>query len=235
MTRLRASPMQRQTAKILSQSRAETVEATIFGDLDVTALSAFRKTISNEKNAPSITHFILAGLARALQNHPHFNAHFTDNNLELLPLVDIGFAVSLENGDLTSPVLRNVGALALDGIAKSARALAESARTGTLQLQDMKGAGFTFSSVGQTPVTRYATPVVTVPQVAILAAMAIRSEPVVRNGAIIIRQILPVSLSFDHRAVNGAAALAFLQTLADEIEAPEALLPAADTAKGENQ
>ncbi|MEM9106364.1 MAG: 2-oxo acid dehydrogenase subunit E2, partial [Pseudomonadota bacterium] len=78
MTLVRMSPMQRQTAKLLSQSREKTVEVTVFGDLDATALIAFRKTIQGKEPAPSITHFILAALARALAKHPHFNAHFVD-------------------------------------------------------------------------------------------------------------------------------------------------------------
>ena len=224
MTPLRLSMVQRQTAKLLSKSRAETVEVTVFAELDVTALISLRADMRATEPAPTITHFILAALARTLATHPTFNAHFTDDTLHLLPQADIGFAVSLETGDLISPVLRDVGALPLDGIALAARGLAERARTGALALADMKGAGFTFSSVGQTPVARFATPVIPVPQVAILAAMAVRAQPVVRGDAIGIAQILPVCLSFDHRALNGAAANAFLQTLADTLAAPEGLI-----------
>lgn len=224
MTPLRLSPVQRQTAKLLSKSRAETVEVTIFGEVDVSELMAMRAGFRGVGTMPTITHFILAAIARTLTEHPAFNAHFIENALHLLPKADIGFAVSLENGDLVSPVLRDVGAMLLDDIAAAASRLAERARTGALELADMKGAGFTFSSVGQTPAARFATPVIPVPQVAILAAMAVRAQPVVRDDGLGIAQVLPVSLSFDHRALNGAAANAFLQTLADQLAAPEALI-----------
>ena len=224
MKPIRLSMVQRQTAKLLSKSRAETVEVTVFGELDVTALVSLRAGRRTEGQLPTITHFVLAALARTLDDHPTFNAHFVDETLHLLPQADIGFAVSLDNGDLVSPVLRNVGALSLDAIATAARRLAERARTGALELADMKGAGFTFSSVGPTPAARFATPVIPVPQVAILAAMAVRAQPVVQGDAIGIAQILPVSLSFDHRALNGAAANAFLQTLANHLAKPERLI-----------
>ena len=230
MSARRLSPVQRQTGKVLSKSRAETVEVTVFGELDVTELVRVRSELTQD-DRPTITHFLLAALARSLRDQPDFNAHFADDALTLLPEIDLGFAVSLPNGDLVSPVLRDVGRLPLDAIAAAARDLAARARAGTLALADMRGAGFTLSSIGQTPAARFATPVVTVPQVAILAAMAVRAQPVVTDGRIGIAQILPVSLSFDHRAVNGAAANAFLQSLADHLARPDTLHSPATSGK----
>ena len=100
--------------------------------------------------------------------------------------------------------------------------------TDTTSAANLKGAGFTLSSVGQTKTAKFATPIVPVPQVAILAATALRDAPVVRDGALAVAPTLPLSLGFDHRALNGAAANAFLDTLAETLAAPEALIPAAE-------
>ncbi len=218
---VRLSPVQRQTAKFLSRSLAETAQVTIFGEIDVTAMIALRQRMKSDGAAPSVTHFIIAALARTLRRHPQFNAAFDGTSLTLQPQVDLGFAVSLSNGDLVSPVLHGVGRMGLAQIGQSARALAEKAQSGLLELADLKGAGFTFSSVGTTATAKFATPVVPIPQVAILAAMAIREQAVIRDGRVEIAPVLPVSLSFDHRALNGAAANDFLQTLADVLSEPE--------------
>lgn len=224
MIRRKLSPVQRQTAKFLAASRAETVEVTIFSEVDVTEMIALRRMLREDGSACTVTHFILVALARALAQHPEFNAHFQNNELTYHDRADIGVAVSLDNGDLVTPVLRDVGAMTLEEIAQAARDLASKAQAGALKLADMKGAGFTVSSVGQMSAPRFATPVVPVPQVAILAAMAIREVPVVRAGNIVVAPVLPLSLSFDHRAINGAAANAFLQTISDELGAPKGLL-----------
>ena len=228
----RLSPMQRQTSKLLSNSRAETVEVTVFAEIDVTALVRLRTERRENGRPPSVTHFILAALARTLIAHPEFNAHLVGSEIHFLKSVDIGFAVSLDSGDLLSPVLRNVASRDLGNIVAAAADLAKRARSGDLILADMKGAGFTFSSVGQAKAARFATVVLPVPQVAILAAMAIYDTPVVCDGKVGIGSVLPVSLSFDHRAVNGAAATEFLDTLAAHLARPETLFAAANSTEG---
>ncbi|MGR3434858.1 MAG: 2-oxo acid dehydrogenase subunit E2, partial [Shimia sp.] len=106
----------------------------------------------------------------------------------------------------------------------AARALGDAAEAGTLTPADMRGATVTLSSTGPGTVARHATPLVPLPQVAILAVTAIRDAAMVRGGAVVPGRVLPLSLTFDHRALNGAAANAFLDDLAAALADPAPLM-----------
>ncbi len=220
---VRLSVMQRQAGKFLAACQGETVQVTVFAEVDVRNLMATRAAMANGGAPPSITHFLIGAVASALRRHPRFNAHYQDGSLRLFDTVDIGLAVALERGDLITPVLRGVHDMTLAGISSAATDLVARARNATLKVDDMRGAGFTLSSMGRSGAVKFATPVIPVPQVAILAATQVREAPVVEDGAIRVAPILPLSLSFDHRAVNGAQASAFVQTLADALAWPETL------------
>lgn len=221
--------MQRQVARAVSRSAAEAAACTVLSDLDAGPLSALRAGLVPPR--PTVTHLLAVATARALGAHPALNAHLDGEMLETFGAVHLGLAMALPDGGLIAPVLRDAHLLCAPDLAEAARDLAERARAGALRPADMRGATFTLSSAGTGRAPRYATPLIPLPQVAILAATAIRPEPVVRGGAVVAGEVLPLSLTFDHRALNGAAANAFLETLADRLAAPEPLMhPPEDTA-----
>jgi len=219
----RLSPAQRQAAKFLARSQAESASVTVFGEIDMTALQRYRAGLGEAPRPPKVTHFLLRALAEALLEHRRLNAHLDDDSLKLFDEVNIGLAVALENGDLMTPVLRRLEASTLAEIAAEADALVARTRRGELALADVKGAGFTLSNVGASPTARWATPIVPMPQVAILAVGAIRETPVIADGECRAAAIMPVSLSFDHRAINGIAAAALLDSLAGLLAQPQQL------------
>ncbi len=221
------SVAQKQAGKFLARCQSEAVQVTIFGDAEVSALTAWRARTPDLK--PTLTHLLMAALVRALLRHPDLNAHYEDGRLKRFDDVHLGVAVATPKGDLLTPVVRNLRGKSLTEIAALTSAKTEKARSGALTLQDVKGAGFTLSNVGQSRTARYATPVVPLPQVAILATVAVREEPVIRDGTAVATQVLPMSLTFDHRVLNGVAASAFLETFAEILRCPEALTGAADS------
>lgn len=212
------SPAQKQAGRFLARCQSEAVQVTVFADARADGLLELRSRYQDLK--PTLTHLLMAALVRALEQHPHFNAHFEEDHLQLIDQVHLGLAVATPSGDLLTPVVRDLRGKSPLQIAACARAQAEKARAGALTLQDVRGASFTLSNVGQTRTVRYATPVLPLPQVAILATMAVRQEPVVRDGVPAAAWILPMSLTFDHRVHNGAAATSFLDTFATILEHP---------------
>ncbi|MEM9011236.1 MAG: 2-oxo acid dehydrogenase subunit E2 [Pseudomonadota bacterium] len=219
----RLGPAQRQAARFLAASQAETAVVTIFGEIDVGALLTWRSALAEGPSRPSVSHCVLRALALALPQYPALAAHLHDDVLHFGEGLDIALAVSLPSGDLITPVLRGVESMDLAMLTAAARDLAEKARTGGLAPGDVRGGHFTLSNVVGAQVTRWTTPIVPRPQVAILALAGIRDVPAVRERAVTVAKMLPVSLSFDHRAVNGTEASAFLETLAEVLAHPETL------------
>ncbi|WP_419908274.1 2-oxo acid dehydrogenase subunit E2 [Hoeflea sp.] len=221
---MRLPPMQRQLATVMLNSWSQAPQCTVFADADVSRLRELRRDLKSKSAAPSVSHFVLVALARALLAHPRLNAHLDGDRMSEHTTVNIGFAVALDNGGLTAPVLRDAGGWDAFTMAREAGALLEKALAGRLAHSDMRGATFTFSNAGQSRSPRYATPILPLPQVAILAVTAMRPDPVVRDGAVTIADILPLSLTFDHRAINGQQANAFLDSLVDQLAQPDELL-----------
>ncbi len=215
------SPAQKQAGRFLARCQSEAVQVTLFADARVDLLLALRSRYQDPK--PTLTHLLMAALVRTLEQHPQFNAHFEEDHLHLIDQVHLGLAVATPGGDLLTPVVRDLRGKSPLQIAPRARAQTEKARSGALTPQDVRGASFTLSNVGQTRAVRYATPVLPLPQVAILATMAVRQEPVIRDGVPSAAWILPMSLTFDHRVHNGVAATSFLDTLAAILDHPDKL------------
>ena len=219
---VRLSPLQRQVAAAMSRSAAEAASCTVLADLDAAPLSALLEGL--ERPRPTITHLLAVAVARTLAAHPALNAHLDGDMVEAFAAVHLGLAMALPDGGLVAPVLRDAQALSVPDLAAATRNLLKRARTGALRPADMRGATFTLSSAGPARAPRYATPLVPLPQVAILAVTAIRPEPVIRGGAVVAGEVLPLSLTFDHRALNGAAVNDFLEDLAARLAAPELLM-----------
>jgi pyruvate dehydrogenase E2 component (dihydrolipoamide acetyltransferase) len=146
-------------------------------------------------------------VTEALVVYPELNARLVGDEIVLFDRIDIGVAVQTDDG-LVVPVVHGCAALSVDDIATEVRRLADGARAGTLSAEELRGSTFTVTSAGKLG-GLFVTPLVNHPEVAILGLHRIADRPVVRDGEIVIRPIGHVSVSFDHRVVDGARAAAF--------------------------
>jgi pyruvate dehydrogenase E2 component (dihydrolipoamide acetyltransferase) len=187
---------------------------------DVTDLEAFRK---EQKSGPklTVTAFALKASAIALKEFPNFNASLdlASGQLVLKRYYHIGVAVDTEGG-LLVPVIRDVDQKSIAELAQELGDVAERARKGKA---DMQGGTFTITNLGGIGGTGF-TPIVNWPEVAILGLSRSRLEPVVRDGQVVPRLMLPLSLSYDHRVIDGAAAARFARRLAEMLENPLVML-----------
>ncbi len=185
-------------------------------DADITELEAFRVQLNkeNEKTGAKLTMlaFIIKACVKALQQFPEFNSSLDGENLVLKKYFHIGFAADTPNG-LVVPVLKNADKKGVLEIAAETGALARQARDGKLKPADMQGASFTISSVGGIGGTAF-SPIVNAPEVAILGVSKSSLKPVWDGKAFVPRLILPLSLSADHRVIDGALATRFNAELA---------------------
>lgn len=220
--------MRRTIAQAMIRSVQTTAQVTATEEADASRLLALRE-ILREQAARQGVHltvlaFLVKAVARALQEHPYLNASLDEQAQEILlkKYYNIGIAVDTPEG-LMVPVLKGVPEKSLLQIAKEMADLAEKARSRTIDLADLQGGSFTITNYGSVGGI-LGTPIIRHPEVAILGVGRILERPVVRQGEIQIRPLVPLSLSFDHRVVDGAEAARFLLTLIKLIEEPEGLL-----------
>lgn len=220
--------MRRTIAEAMVRSVRSTAQVTATEEADAAGLLALRDKVREEAGRQGVRLTVLAFLvkaaARALQEHPYLNASLDEEAQEILlkKYYNIGIAVDTNEG-LMVPVLKGVPEKNLLQIAKEMAELAEKARSRTIDLADLQGGTFTITNYGSvggilgTPIIRY-------PEVAILGVGRILEKPVFKEGVLQARPFLPLSLSFDHRVVDGAEAARFLRSLMRLIEKPELLL-----------
>jgi pyruvate dehydrogenase E2 component (dihydrolipoamide acetyltransferase) len=190
---------------------------TNYDEADVTELEAFRNEINAEQTKSGGTKltmlaFLVKACIAALQHFPDFNSSLDGEELVRKHYYNIGFAADTPNG-LVVPVLKNADRKGLLEIAKESAELAGKARDGKLSLADMQGGTFTISSIGGIGGTQF-TQIVNAPEVAILGATRTSTKPVWDGKEFIPRLILPISVSYDHRVIDGAGAARFLVYLA---------------------
>ncbi len=164
----------------------------------------------------SINAIVLKAVAKTMLEHPLLNSHLTDEGLAAQDGASINMAVDTEQG-LVAPLLQNVDGMELEALTAASRDVAERARAGALQKDDLAPGGFTVSNLGTLGVESF-TAIINPPQTAILAIGAVTETPVVVDGAVVAKPIMRVTLSSDHRVVDGADAARFLATLAAELE-----------------
>jgi pyruvate dehydrogenase E2 component (dihydrolipoamide acetyltransferase) len=162
----------------------------------------------------TLTDVLLTRCARALMLHPKLNAHYDADELVVTQFerADIGLAVATDRG-LLVPVLRGVNRMSLEEVAAERRTLVERARGGQLSMAEMQGATFTVSNLGTLSVVQFDA-IINVPQVAILAVGAVQSRPGFAEGELVKQRVIAMTLTCDHRAVDGAAGALFLRELA---------------------
>ena len=166
----------------------------------------------------SINDIVIKVAAAALIQHPAVNASFQEKAIRYYERADIGVAVAIEEG-LITPVIRSADGKSLSEIAQEVRALAERARSRKLRPEEYTGASFSISNLGMFGIDEF-TAVINPPEGAILAVGAMTPKPVVRDNEIVIRQIMRVTMSCDHRVIDGATGAKFLQTFKKILENP---------------
>jgi pyruvate dehydrogenase E2 component (dihydrolipoamide acetyltransferase) len=166
----------------------------------------------------SFNDIIVKVVAAALMQHPAVNASFRDKSIRYYERADIGVAVAIEDG-LITPVVRNANAKGIAQIGREVRELAERARSRRLAPEEYTGATFSVSNLGMFGIDEF-TAVINPPEAAILAVGAVTPKPVVRDGEVVVRQMMRVTMSCDHRVIDGATGAKFLQTCKKMLENP---------------
>jgi pyruvate dehydrogenase E2 component (dihydrolipoamide acetyltransferase) len=166
----------------------------------------------------SINDVIIKVAAAALIQHPQVNASFQDRNIRYYERADIGVAVAIEDG-LITPIVRSADQKSLSQIAGEVRELAERARSRKLLPEEYTGATFSISNLGMLGIDEF-TAVINPPEAAILAVGAVTPKAVVRDGQVVVRQMMRVTMSCDHRVIDGATGARFLQTFKRTLENP---------------
>lgn len=219
------STLRRTIAERMSQSAFTAPHVTLMTEAEATNLVSARTQLNQELPAAdkiSYNALFAALVARALCEHPALNARWEADGIHLLAEINIALAVDTERG-LMTPVLRNVDRLNLPAVQAGYAALAARALAGRPLPDDFAGGTFTITNLGASEIDGF-TPIINPPQAAILGVGRIVEKPVARDGAVVIRPMVTLSLSFDHRIVDGAPAGKFLQRIKQLVERPMALL-----------
>jgi pyruvate dehydrogenase E2 component (dihydrolipoamide acetyltransferase) len=223
------SGLRRIIAERMAASATATARVTLVTEADATAFVQIREQIKASVAeewgfAPGYNDLLGLIVARALREFPYVNARLSadGSSIERLPHVNLGMAVDTERG-LLVPVIRNADMKGLRAFGAEFRAMVERARVGKALPDDLSGGTFTITNLGMYDVDAF-TPIINLPEAAILGVGRIQSKPVVWEGAIVARQMWTLSLTFDHRLVDGAPAARFLQCIKQLVESPYLLL-----------
>ena len=219
-TLIPVSPKRKITADRMVQSKRTAAHVTTVFEVDMTKVVRYRELNKDamKREGIHLTYlpFITLAAARALKEHPLLNASWTDEGIVQKNYINIGIAVSLEDG-LIVPVIKDADKKDLLQLSKDIQDIAARARNKKLNLEDVQGGTFTITNYGLNG-SLFGTPVILLPQVAILGVGAVVKRPVVIDDAIAIRSMMYLSLSFDHRVMDGANADAFLHKVKDILE-----------------
>lgn len=190
--------------------------------MDADALMAFRNQVNTDLadtgTRVSLTDLLIKACAHALTTHPAVNSSWADTRLLRHHRIHIGVAVALDDG-LIVPVIHNADAKTLSQISREAHDLAERARAGRLPLNEITGGTFTISNLGMYGIDQF-TAVINPPEAAILAVGAANPGPIVRDGQLVAGTTMTLTLSIDHRVLDGATGARFLAALTALLEHP---------------
>ncbi|MBC8504164.1 MAG: 2-oxo acid dehydrogenase subunit E2 [Chloroflexi bacterium] len=210
-------------AERLSISWNERPQVTLHSDVDATQLVAVRdRNLTPDGQKVSFNAYFTAAAARALAEFPAVNSQLTENGLARFDKINIGLAIDTERG-LVVPVLKDTGELSLLEIEAGLTDLVDRALSNKTLPEDFSGGTFTITNLGAFGVDSF-TPIINPPEATILGLGRINPKPVVVDDVIGIRQMITLSLSFDHRLIDGAPAARFLQRICQFIEDPETLI-----------
>ncbi|KIK98583.1 hypothetical protein PAXRUDRAFT_133885 [Paxillus rubicundulus Ve08.2h10] len=226
-TRVKMNRMRLRIAERLKESQNVAASLTTFNEIDMSSLMDMRKKYKDEVlKEHDVKLGFMSAFARActlaLQEIPAANASIEGDEIVYRDYVDLSVAVATPKG-LVTPVVRNAENMGFLAIEKEIAALGKKARDSKLTLEDMAGGTFTISNGGVFG-SLYGTPIINLPQSAVLGMHAIKEKPVVVNGQIVIRPIMVVALTYDHRLLDGREAVTFLVKIRDYIEDPRKML-----------
>lgn len=210
-------------AQRMMESLQTTAQVTLVTEADVTETVELRERLRGRFDL-TYTDIVVKAVARALRDHPLLNATLAGEEIQVLPEIHIGVAVALEDG-LIVPVVRDADRKSLQEVAGETRRLAEGARAGTLTVDEVTGGTFTVTNLGMFEVDGF-TPIINPPEAAILGVGRIVEKPAVWRGEIVRRSLMTLSLTFDHRLVDGAPAAAFLRRVKELVETPALIFAA---------
>lgn len=208
------SPMRKIIAARMSESKFSAPHYYVTIEVDMSAAKQLRARGGAFK--PSFNDIVLAATVKALRMYPGVNAHWRGDSIEVAADVNLGVAVALPEG-LIVPVLKQAQNLSLEGISAGCRVLIDKAKTGKLLPDDYKGNTFTVSNLGPFGVDHF-TAIINQPDSAILAVGQMKDRPVVIDGGIFVRPIMKMTLSSDHRVIDGSVAAQFMGCLKEIIE-----------------
>jgi 2-oxoglutarate dehydrogenase E2 component (dihydrolipoamide succinyltransferase) len=218
--------MRKMIAKHMVESKRISAHVTSFAECDVTNLVLWREKVKKEfekREGEKITFtpLFIEGIIKCIKRYPLLNSSVDVDRIIIKKDINIGMATALSDGNLIVPVIKNADQLNLTGLTKQVNRLANAARTGKLKPDDTAGGTFTLTNVG-TFGSIMGTPIINQPQVAIMAVGAIKKRPVVieteQGDSIAIRHMMYISLSYDHRIIDGALGSMFLNAVAKELE-----------------
>jgi len=224
VTEVKVVGLRRKIAEQMAISKSSIPHFSYFEEADVTELEALRQMLnaSRDESQPKLTYlpFIMLALSKIMPDHPECNAHYDDQTgvVSRHGAVHIGIATQTERG-LYVPVVKHVEAMDSWQAAAELHRVAGTARDGTASLDDLTGSTFTITSLGRDGGLG-ATPIINHPEVAILGVHKARDMPVAKDGQVVVRRIMNLSSSFDHRVVDGADGAALVQHLRRMLEHP---------------
>jgi pyruvate dehydrogenase E2 component (dihydrolipoamide acetyltransferase) len=206
-------------ARQMAQSKATAPDFWVAADIDMSDALELRARLKEAfAPAPSVNDLILKASALALREHPGINASFADDAVQRHGCVNVGVAVAADH-ELVVPIVHDADRMSLGAIAQEVRRLAERVRDASVSPADLDGATFTVSNLGMFGVDRFAG-IINPPQAAILCVGAVQQRPVVRDGEVVARASMTMTLVCDHRLVYGADAAQFLADVRANLESP---------------
>ena len=222
MTRLR-----KRIAERLLEAKNSTAMLTTFNEVDMQPIMTLRKTYGEKFEKQhgvrlGFMSFYIKAVVEALKRYPEINASIDGDDVVYHNYFDISIAVSTPRG-LVTPVLRDCDKLSMAEIEKQIKALAEKGRDGKLTVEDLTGGNFTITNGGVFG-SLMSTPIINPPQSAILGMHAIKERPIALNGQVVIRPMMYLALSYDHRLIDGRESVGFLVTIKELLEDPTRLL-----------
>ncbi|MGG4266782.1 dihydrolipoamide acetyltransferase family protein [Peribacillus simplex] len=219
--------MRKVIATRMQNSLQSSAQLTLTMKADVTDLIKLQRQATeiiqkHDEGKLTVTDFVAKAVVLSLKDHPKMNSAYVEDKIHLFDYVHLGLAVALEKG-LVVPVIRNADACTLRQLAKKGKELAKFAREGQLPSEEMKGSTFTISNLGAYGVEHF-TPILNTPETGILGIGSAYDTPIYIEDTLERRTILPLSLTFDHRVLDGAPASAFFQTIKRYLEEPMTML-----------
>jgi pyruvate dehydrogenase E2 component (dihydrolipoamide acetyltransferase) len=224
---VKLSQMRKVIAEKMMAGKRETAQIYMTVSIDATKLLETRERLApvlekSEGVRPTITDLLMKIGASAVSCHPILNTRWTSDGIVWLDAIHMGMAMALEEG-LIVPVIRDIGKKTLSEIAKARTSIVEKGKSGKLTPDEMKGSTFTISSLGMFGIEEFAA-IINQPESAILAVGAILDKPVVINKQIVVRPVMKITLSYDHRVIDGAKAAEFMKTLKEFLENPSSVI-----------